>query len=85
MDLKPCPMRTSRRHWLEGREWECPGRFPRELEGQIWGGVGQRADSVAGEACSKAWWHRLLGRVTGDSGGQFKGKCAFRQRDVPAA
>jgi hypothetical protein len=36
VNLKPFPIRTSRRCRFEGREWNCPGCFPREPEGQIW-------------------------------------------------
>jgi hypothetical protein len=36
VNLKGCPICTNRRCWFDGREWKCPGCFPRELEGRIW-------------------------------------------------
>jgi hypothetical protein len=36
VNLKPYPIRTGGRYWLDGRGWKCLGCFPRELEGQVW-------------------------------------------------
>ena len=36
IDLKPCPICTSRRYWFDGREWICLGCFTSELEAQVW-------------------------------------------------